>query len=138
MGIERYADPIVQEDRGEIAAATSEHIQIAGMRIALHRFLHLEREAILPSSHIGVTDRQPDPHPARNRDHRRDRTFTTRASAAASTSLPMMIRSPSARTISIRPTTGGSGGAVGAASVVIVAGTNVTASPAGSKADGPI
>src|SRR5260221_8344669 len=99
-----------------------------GLRITLLRI----------TPHIGVTDRQPDPHPARNRNHRRDRTFTTRASAAALTSLPMMIRSPSARTISIRPTTGGSGGAVGAASVVIVAGTNVTASPAGRKADGPI
>src|SRR5260221_2404073 len=99
-----------------------------GLRITLLRI----------TPHIGVTDRQPDPHPARNRDHRRDRTFTTRASAAASTSLPMMIRSPSARTISIRPASEGSGESVGAASLVMAAGTNVTASPAGSKADVPI
>lgn len=48
----------MSEDLHEIAATTSEHVQIAGMRIALHRFLHLERQAIHPSPHIGVTDCQ--------------------------------------------------------------------------------
>jgi general secretion pathway protein K len=138
LGIERHADSVMPENLDEIAATPSEHIQIAGVRIALHCLLHLERQAIHPAPHIGVTDRQPHPHPARHRDHRRDRTFTTRASAAASTSGPAMIRSPPARTISIRPTSRDSAGAVGAASGVMAAGTNVTAPLAGSKPDGPI
>lgn len=81
----------------------------------------------MPPAHVGVADRQPDPHPARHRDHRRDRTFSTRANAATSTSAPTISRSPLASAISMRPPgASGAGCSVGAGSAVIVAGTNVT------------
>jgi hypothetical protein len=53
------------------------------MRIALQRLLHLDRQAVHAAPHIGVPDRQPDPHARRNRDHRRDSAFTTAAANSA-------------------------------------------------------
>src|SRR5713101_3169781 len=53
------------------------------MRIALQTLLHLDRQAVHAAPHIGVADRQPHPHPGRNRDHRRDSALTTAAANAA-------------------------------------------------------
>ena len=61
--------------------------------------------------------RQPHSNARRNRDHRRDSAWTTRESAAASTSAPTTIRSPPTSAISIRPARAngmGPGGDVGA------------------------
>src|SRR4030095_5819832 len=91
------------QDLQEIAATSPEDIQIAGVRIALHRFLNLQRQAIHPPAHVGGTDRKPDPHATRNRDHRRSRTPMTRAKAAALTSRSTITRLPPVRSISGRP-----------------------------------
>jgi hypothetical protein len=40
----------------------SEDIQIAGMRVALHCLLHLQR-TVHATPHVGMADRQPYPHP---------------------------------------------------------------------------
>src|SRR5262249_46398219 len=114
-----------------------EYIEIAGVRIPLHRLLHQQRQAVHSSAHVGMPDRQPYAHPARNRDHRRDSTFITRANAVASTSAPTMIRSPPASTLSIRPVAAGASAATPGPDV-IVAGTNATASPAASGRPVPI
>src|SRR3954453_5164243 len=40
------------------------------MWVALERLLHQQRQRTEPFPHVGVAGRQPDPHAARNRDHR--------------------------------------------------------------------
>ena len=57
-------------------------------------------------AHVGMAGRQPYSRSARQQRHRRDKAFTTRARAAASTSAPKKIRSPPVSTISIRPPVG--------------------------------
>ena len=72
--------------------------------------------AVEALAHVGVPRRQPHSNARRGRDHRRDSAWTTRASAAASTSAPTTIRSPPTSAISIRPARAngmGPGGDVG-------------------------
>src|SRR6266851_8762299 len=71
------------ENLDQVAAPAAEHIEIAGMRVALQTLLHLDRQAVHAAPHVGVPDRQPHPHTGRNRDHRRDSALTTAAASAA-------------------------------------------------------
>src|SRR5690349_3818424 len=98
-----HALPIVPQHLDEVTAAAAKHKQIAAVRVMAQRLLNEQRQPIKPFAHIGPTRRQPNPHAARNRDHRRSSTPTTRASAASFTSLPTITRAPPASTISIRP-----------------------------------
>src|SRR5204863_5535615 len=66
-----------------MAALAAEHVEIAVMRIALQRLLHLDRQAVHAAPHIGVPDRQPYPHTRGNRDHRRASALTTAAARFA-------------------------------------------------------
>jgi hypothetical protein len=63
-------------------ATPPEDVEIAGMRIALHRLLHKERQAVHPAAHV-LPHCQPDPNSARNRDHRRCRRAAISAFSAA-------------------------------------------------------
>ena len=69
------------DDLDQIASRTSEDVEIAGMGIALQRFLDLQSQAIHAAPHIRSSDRKPDPHTRGNRDHRRSNTSSTRRSA---------------------------------------------------------
>jgi hypothetical protein len=60
------------------------NVEIAGMRIAMHRLLNLDRQAVHAASHIGMTDRQPHPNPRGHRDHR-DNALTTAAANSGGT-----------------------------------------------------
>src|SRR5947209_3575160 len=66
-----------------MAPLAAEHIEIAGVRIALQHLLHLDRQAVHAAPHIGVPDRQPYPHSRGNRDHRRATALTTAAANSA-------------------------------------------------------
>jgi hypothetical protein len=68
LGIQRHAQTVMPDDLDQIATTASEYEKIAGMGIALQRFLDLECQAIHAASHIGSSDRQPDPHAGRNMD----------------------------------------------------------------------
>src|ERR1700687_2363743 len=92
LGIQRHAEAVMPDDLDQIATATSEDEQIAGMGIAPQRFLDLKSQSIHAAPHIGSPDRQPDPHAGRNRDHRRSNTSSTRRSACASTAPPTRTR----------------------------------------------
>ncbi len=72
----------------QITSATSKDVQIISMRVTTERLLHLQRQAIHAFSHVRAPHRQPHPDSSGNRYHRRPKTFTTRVSAAASTSAP--------------------------------------------------
>src|SRR5437764_13908536 len=83
FGVERQANPVVPENLDQLTAFAAEHIEIAHVRIALQYLLHLDRQAVHAAAHIGVPDRQPDPHPGRNRDHRRASALMIDAANAA-------------------------------------------------------
>jgi hypothetical protein len=122
----------------QVTFDSPEDLKIAHVRVSVQRLPDLKGQAVHAPTHVGSPDRQPNPHTRGNRDHRRDRTLTTRASAAASTSAPTIIRSPLARTISIRPAAvEDAGETAGVGSAVMAAGTNVTTLPAPSAAIAP-
>src|SRR5450432_1686032 len=91
LGVKRHSDPVMPQDLGQIAAATAEYEEIAAMGITLETLLNLKRQPLHAAPHVGMPSRNPDPDAARNRNHRRESAFTTRVSAAVSTSAQTMI-----------------------------------------------
>jgi hypothetical protein len=63
--------------------------------------LDLQRQAVHAAPHVGLADRQPHPHPRRNRDHRRDSTLTTAAAKPAGTEPGIRTRTLPANSSSI-------------------------------------
>ena len=104
---ERGAQTVVPEDLDQVASASPEDEKIARVRIAPEVLLNLQRQRVHAAPHVRHTGRKPDPHAARNRDHRRSRTPITRASAEGSSARSTITRRPPASTISIRPVAGG-------------------------------
>ena len=101
-----FAVPMSVWDLDQVASATAEHIQIPRMGIARQVLLNLKRQRVHAAAHVRHTCREPHPHTARNRDHRRSRTAITRASAGPSTDRSTITQRPPGSTISIRPVTG--------------------------------
>src|SRR5207237_620341 len=54
------------------------------MRVAAQHLLHPQCQSVHALSHVGPADRQPYPHPGRNRDHRRARRATSATTAPGS------------------------------------------------------
>jgi hypothetical protein len=79
----------------------SEHVQIAGIRIALQYFLDLQRQTVHPTPHVGVADGQSNPNSRRDRDHRSDNALTTAAANPAGIEAGMRMRAFPANSISI-------------------------------------
>src|SRR4029077_6380606 len=94
-------------------ATAPEDIEIADMGIALQLLLNRQSQALHAPAHVGVPGRDPDTDTTRNRDPRRARTASTRASAATSTPASTMTRRSFPISISMRPL-GGAAGAEGA------------------------
>src|SRR5947209_20314207 len=101
LGIERHADTIVPDDLDQIAADAPEHIEIAGMRIAAESLLYLQRQTVHAFPHVGPADRQPHPHPAWNRDHRRASALTTAEARSAGSEPGMSTRALPAHSITL-------------------------------------
>jgi hypothetical protein len=76
LGVERHADAVMPEDLYQRAALPPKHIEIAGVRIALERLLHLQRQAVHPAPHVGMAGRDPHPNPGRQWDHRATSALT--------------------------------------------------------------
>src|SRR4051794_7621392 len=85
----------------QVASGAAKNVQIASVRVAAERLLHLQRQPVHTLAHIGPADRQPHPHARGNRDHRRSNTSSTRRSVAAWTPSLTRTRYPPANTISI-------------------------------------
>ncbi len=83
-------------------ALAAEHIEVTGMRIAMQRLLHLQRQPVYAASHVRRLDRKPHTHAGRRQDHPR-RTDITRRSAAAFTPSSTRTRTPPLNSISINP-----------------------------------
>src|SRR5690242_14375175 len=86
---------------------------MAGVRVALEHLLHLERQPVHALAHVGAAGGQPDPRPARERDHRPARARSAAATTAGSGAPEIRTRPPSASSISIRPAGIGAAGSVG-------------------------
>src|SRR5450631_4305609 len=86
----------------EVAPASTEHEEIAGVRIALQRLLHLQGEAIHATAHVGMACRNPDPHTGGNGNHRRGMLFITAAARLGSTAPEIRKRMPRPNSSSIR------------------------------------
>src|SRR5215204_762025 len=106
-------------------SATAEHEDVACERIAAKALLHQQRQAIHPFPHVGVAAGNPDPHTCRDRDHRRSRMASTRASAAASTPASTMTRRSLPISITMRPLAR----APGSAAIVSVVATTALTKP---------
>ena len=71
LGEQAHALAVVPEHLDQTAATAAEHEQMAAVRIALELLLDQQRQAVEALAHVGVAGRQPHPHAARDRDHRR-------------------------------------------------------------------
>src|SRR3954452_9957502 len=78
-----------------------EYIEIAGMRIAAESLLYLQRQTVHAFPHVGPADRQPHPHPAWNRDHRRASALMTAEARSAGIEAGMRTRALPASSTSI-------------------------------------
>ncbi len=79
---------------------------VPGMGIALQLLLNRKSQALHAPAHVRVASRDPDPDAARDRDHRRAKMASTRASAATSTPASTMTRRSFPISISMRPLAG--------------------------------
>ncbi len=62
------------------------------MWISAQRLLHLQGKALHPPTHIGPSDRQPDPDLARNWDHETPSAFTIAAASVGDVVNGILIR----------------------------------------------
>src|SRR3954471_5414512 len=92
LRIERHANPVMPDDLDQVASGAAKNVQIADVRVAAKGLLHLQRQPVHAFAHVGPADRQPDPHPRGNRDHRRSRTSSTSRSVEAWAPSPTRTR----------------------------------------------
>src|SRR5213080_2622624 len=76
---------------------------MARVRVALEHLLHLQRQPVHALAHVGAAGGEPDPRPARERDHRPASARSAAATTAGSAGPAIRTRSPPASSISIRP-----------------------------------
>src|SRR5919106_1761467 len=103
LGVQRAAEPVVPKNLHKMTFAAPEHKKIACMRVAAEALLHLQRQAVHATPHIGHPGRQPDPDATRNRDHRRTSARSAAVTTAGSTRPEMRTRLPFGSSISITP-----------------------------------
>ena len=94
---------VVPQDLDQVTAAAAKDEKMARVRVALEHFLHLERQPVHALAHVGAAGGQPDPRPARERDHRPASARSAAATTAGSAAPEMRTRSPPASSTSIRP-----------------------------------
>src|SRR6185295_9129343 len=92
LRIERHANPVMPNNFNQVTSGAPKNVQIAGVRVAAECLLYLQRQPVHTFAHVGPADRQPDPHPRGNRDHRRSRTSSTSRSVAAWAPSPTRMR----------------------------------------------
>src|SRR5579885_1515690 len=80
------------EDLDQVASATSKNVEITGMRVALQRFLDLQRQAVHAAAHVGVAGREPYADTGGDRDHPFANALTTAAAKAGGIDAGMRTR----------------------------------------------
>src|SRR4051794_39008394 len=111
------------ENLQKIAAPAPEDKKMTRVRIVLQHVLDLERQPVHTLAHVGAAGGEPDPRPARERDHRPARARSVAATTVGSGAPEIRTRSPLASSISISPEGAGTGSAThgGVAGVISTA-----------------
>src|SRR4051794_25017236 len=91
------------QDLDQITSPAPKDEEMARVRVALERLLHLEREPVHDLAHVGAAGGQPDPRPARERDHRPVSARSAAATTLGSAGAESRTRPPSGSSISISP-----------------------------------
>src|SRR5690348_17917684 len=91
------------EDLQKITLASAKDEDVPAERIPPQHFLDLQRETVHALAHVGAAGGQPDPRPARERDHRPASARSAAATTAGSGAPEIRTRSPPASSTSIRP-----------------------------------
>src|SRR5918993_1448375 len=91
------------ENLQKITAPAAEDEDMPAERIPPQHFLDLQREAVHALAHVGAAGGEPDPRPARERDHRPASACSAAATTAGSAGPEIRTRSPPASSTSIRP-----------------------------------
>jgi len=98
------------EHLDQATAPATKDEQMPAVRVEPQDLLHLQRQPVEPLAHVGVTRRQPDAGPRRERDHRRRRGASTApiaAETAAGSTVPLILTLvPPRSAISIEPVGG--------------------------------
>src|SRR5215216_191232 len=127
LGKQAHPLAVVPQHLDQSAAPAAEHEQMATVRITLELLLHQQRQSIKTLAHVRMAARQPNPHAARDRDHRRRSPPISAAivadTVATSTEPVIRSRAPVANSISITPQVTASGGASVATATAANAGT---------------
>src|SRR4051812_42667113 len=110
---ETHALGVMPQDLDQVTPAAAKDEKMAGVRVALEHLLHLEREPVHALAHVGAAGGQPDPRPARERDHRPTRARSAAVTVVGSGAPEMRTRPPSASSISISPKGAGTASATG-------------------------
>ena len=100
FGVKREPDAIMPKDFRQIAAATAEDVEIAGMGIAFQSLLNLKRKTLHPAPHVRMARRDPNSRAAGNGDHDRS-AFNAATINGSLADAPMLTRTPSARSTTI-------------------------------------
>src|SRR5512134_1753733 len=96
------------ENLYQVTAAAAKNVEIAAVRVAPQRLLNLQRQAVHAAPHVRPADRQPHPHPARNRDHRRSKAAITAAARSGEIDAGIRSRDEPDSSISIADATAAS------------------------------
>ena len=89
------------ENSDQVTAAAAKNVEIAAVRVAPQRLLNLQRQAVHAAPRVRPANRQPHPHPARNRDHRRRNAAITAEASSGGTDAEIRTREPPATSTSI-------------------------------------
>ncbi len=104
LDVKRHANTIMPQAFQQRAAAATEHVKITGVRVPAQPLLHLQRQRIHPTAHVGDPTRQPNPHVRRNRDHDTPRSAVSAAATTAESAAPVTrTRAPQASSTSTKP-----------------------------------
>src|SRR5687767_3513515 len=98
-----HALGVVPQGFDQITSPATKDKEMPAVRIALEYLLDLERQPVHAFAHVGAAGGEPDPCPARKRDHCPTSTRSTVAIVVGSTMPEIRIRSPPGSSISIDP-----------------------------------
>ncbi len=87
----------------QIAAASSEDVEIASVRITRQDLLNRKSQASYGGTHVGVASGDPNPDAARNLDHRHRSSSRTHCSTSTALSRSTQTRQPPPSSISMTP-----------------------------------
>ena len=94
---------VMPQNLDQITAAATKDEEVAAIGVTPQDFLDLQGQAVHPTAHVGVAGGEPDPHPAREGDHRPTSARSAAVTVVGSGAPEIRTRPPSGSSISISP-----------------------------------